>query len=191
MSIDSARVFCTGCDYETREVYRPILIRYQTASGKTIETGRTTGWCFDCSSYTDIEKMNQDELRDELVSKERERREERGRLQELDRGLLAGIRHRSERSRLKHLIEHMDEDIAELGGLLEMANRRKARARCLNCWSDRTASLSFDPADNVAHDFRHECGGNLKIVHDHTGPRFHFAVATYVLNEEGELIDEE
>jgi|TARA_Y100001933_G_scaffold264530_1_gene330646 hypothetical protein len=191
MSIDSARVFCTGCDYETREVYRPVRIRYQMANGKTIETGRSKGWCFDCSGYSDIEKIDEENLREDLVSKERERREQRGRLLELDSGLLAGLRHRSERRRLKYSIERLDEDVAELAGLLEIAKGRKARARCLKCWSDRTAPLSFDSADDVAHDFRHECGGNLKIVHDHAGPRFHFAVATYVLNEEGELLGQE
>ena len=76
MSIDSARVFCTGCDYETREVYRPVRIRYQMANGKTIETGRSKGWCFDCSGYSDIEKIDEENLREDLVSKERERREQ-------------------------------------------------------------------------------------------------------------------
>ena len=131
MSIDSARVFCTGCDYETREVYRPVRIRYQMANGKTIETGRSKGWCFDCSGYSDIEKIDEENLREDLVSKERERREQRGRLLELDSGLLAGLRHRSERRRLKYSIERLDEDVAELAGLLEIAKGRKARARCL------------------------------------------------------------
>jgi hypothetical protein len=31
----------------------------------------------------------------------------------------------------------------------------------------------------------------LRIIHDHSGPRFHFRRTTYVLNEEGELLAEE
>jgi hypothetical protein len=30
----------------------------------------------------------------------------------------------------------------------------------------------------------------LRIIHDHSGPRFHFRMTTYVLNEEGELLAE-
>ena len=40
MSIDSARIICTGCDYETSEVYRPIRILYLTSNGQTVATGR-------------------------------------------------------------------------------------------------------------------------------------------------------
>lgn len=45
MSIESARVVCTGCDYEAREVFRPILIRYQTGNGQFIETGLKAHIC--------------------------------------------------------------------------------------------------------------------------------------------------
>lgn len=191
MSIDSARIVCTGCDYETREVYRPIRIRYETGSGKTVETGRAKGWCYNCGGYSDIEKLDQGDLHTKLVSMENERHAASQRLDELNRGLLANVRHRSKRRELQYRLERLDEDLAEVGGLLEIIKNRKWKARCLKCWSDYTAPVSFDSDDGVAHDFVHECGGNLQIIHDHSGPRFHFRVTTYILNEEGELIGEE
>ena len=191
MSIDSARIVCTGCDYETREVYRPIRIRYQTMNGRTVETARAKGWCYDCASYSDIEKMNQGELHDELVSKERERLEAHHHQNELSRGLLSNFWHRSEKKQLLHQLEWLDKEISELSGLLEIAKSRKSNVRCLKCESDKTAPLTFDSESNIAYDFKHECGGNLQIIHDHSGPRFNFRVSTYILNEEGELLGEE
>jgi len=191
MSIDSARIVCTGCDYETREVYRPIRIRYQTVNGRTVETGRAKGWCYNCASYSDIERMNQGELHDEMVSKERERLDARHRQDGLNRGFLSNFRHRPEKRQLQYQLECLDEEIAELGRLLEIAKSRKSKARCLKCWSDRTAPLTFDSESNIAYNFQHDCGGNLQIIHDHSGPRFNFRVSTYVLNEEGELLGEE
>lgn len=190
MSIDSARIVCTGCDYETREIYRPIRIRYQTKSGKIVETGRAKGWCYDCASYSDIERMNQGELHDELVLKDRERLEARHRQDELNRGLLSSFWHRSEKRQFQYQLECLDKEIVELSELLEIAKNRKSKARCLKCWSDRTAPLTFDSESNIAHDFQHHCGGNLQIIQDHSGPRFNFRVSTYVLNEEGEFLGE-
>lgn len=191
MSINSTRIVCTGCDYETHEVYRPIRIRYQSKSGSTIETGRTKGWCYDCAGYSDIERISPDELHEELVSKEHERLEAHRRQGELNRGFLSSFRHRSEKRQLQYQLECLNEEIAELCGLLEIAKNRKSKARCLRCWSDRTAPLRFDSEKSIASDFQHECGGSLKIVQAHSGPRFNFRVSTFVLDEEGELIGEE
>ncbi len=191
MSIDSARIVCTGCNYETRELYQPILIRYQTTNGKSIKTGRTKGWCYDCASYSNIERMNQGELSDKLVSKELELLEARHRQDELNRGFFSKFRHRSEKNKLQYQLEYLDKEIIELVELLKIAKSRKSKARCLKCWSDRTAPVTFGSEDNIAHDFEHECGGHLQIIHDHSGPRFNFSATTYVLNEEGELIGED
>lgn len=191
MSIDSARIRCTGCGYETREVYRPIRIRYLTNNGKSLATGRAKGWCYDCSSYSDIEYMNKDDLHDALAAKERERLDVRYRLDRLGYGFFSGLRQRSEKKRLQHEIDQLDGEIAELEGLLEIANSRKSNARCLKCWSDRTAPLTFDPRDHIAHNFQHTCGGNLQMLDDPSGPRWNFRLTTYILNEEGELLREE
>lgn len=191
MSINSARIACTGCDYETSEVYRPILIRYQRASGEPIETGRSKGWCFECSGYSDIEKMDRGELHDSLVSKERERLEVHARLAELERSLFSRFRHRRERERSQYELGRLERGITELEILLEIAKSRRAKARCLSCWSDKTFPISFSSDDKVAHKFKHTCGGNLRIIHDRSGNRYHFRKKTYVLNEEGELLGEE
>lgn len=191
MSIDSARIVCTGCDYEARELYRPIRIRYETSNGKSVETGRTKGWCYNCGGYSDIEKLDQGDLRTQLDAKENERRDVRQLLDGINTGFIANLRHRSERRELQYRLERLEEELAEVGGLLEIVKNRKWKARCLKCWSDYTAPVSFDSDDGVARDFVHECGGNLQIIHDHSGPRFHFRVTTYILNEEGELLGEE
>jgi hypothetical protein len=191
MSNESAKIVCTGCDYETFEFYRPIQIRYQTTKGRTFETGRATGWCYNCASYSDIERMNQGELRDELVAKESKRLEASHRLDELNLGFLSIFRNRPEKRQLQSQIEWLDKEIAERGGLLEIATSRKSKARCLKCWSNRTTPLTFDSESNIAHDFQHECGGELQIIHDRSGARFTFGVSTYVLNEEGELLGED
>lgn len=191
MSVNSARIVCTGCGYETREVYRPIRVRYQTANGKIVATGRSKGWCFNCASYSDVEGIDAGQLHARLMSKELERSEKRTRLAELDRGLLAGWRNRSERQLLHYELKQLAEALSEVVGMLEIVRSRKSNARCLKCWSDRTARVSFDSRDNIAHDFVHECGGNLQIIHDGSGPRINFRLTTLVLNEEGRLISTE
>lgn len=191
MSFDSARIVCTGCDYETLEPFRPILIRYKTARGKIIELGRTCGWCYDCARYSDIERMNQEELGNSLISEKQERFEVLYLLDQWDRGFLSNFRHQSEKRQLWLRFAYLNKEITKLGELIEIAKRRKSKARCLNCWSDRTVPLTFDSEDNIAHDFQHECGGNLKIIRDHSGPRFFFRLSTYMLNEEGELLGKE
>lgn len=188
MSIDSAKIVCTGCDYKTIEVFRPIRVQYQISNGRTVETGHAKGWCFDCASYSDIEKINQKNLRNALVIKEHERIEARHHQEKMSHGFLSRFKHRSEKRNLQYQLECLDKEIAELGQLLEIAQSRKSQARCLKCWSDRTSPLTFSSESNIAHDFQHECGGNLKIIHDHSGPRFNFRTSLYVLNEEGELL---
>ncbi|MEZ5553437.1 MAG: hypothetical protein R3E82_21325 [Pseudomonadales bacterium] len=134
--------------------------------------------------------MDLESLQIELVEKERERRESRSRADQLSKAFLARIRNRSERRGLFYSIKRFDEEIEKLRGLLEIAASRTARPRCLNCWSDKTVPMTFDGSDNLTHNFRHDCGGKLKIIHDDSGPRFNFGVTTYVLNEEGRLLGE-
>ncbi|KKO47750.1 hypothetical protein VT06_15365 [Arsukibacterium sp. MJ3] len=191
MSIDSGRIVCTGCDYKTLEMYRPILIRYQTKNGKTIETGRAKGWCFGCASYSDIEQIDQVELREELVSKKRERLKTHYRQNKLSSGLLSIFRYRPEKRQLKSKLMRLDNEIDNLGEWLKILENRKSKARCLKCWSDRTAPLTFNTESNIVCNFRHECGGHLQIINDHSGPRFIFRVSTYVLSEEGEFLGRE
>jgi hypothetical protein len=191
MSIDSARVVCTGCDYETRDLIRPVRIRYQAADGKSVVTGCATGWCYDCADYSSIERINPDVLRKELAQKEQAQREARDQLAALSEGWFSRVRHRAQKGHLRYQLGNLNNAIAELGALIRMVNHRSSKARCLKCWSNKTAPVTFDAGNGTAQDFVHECGGQLRIIHDHSGPRFHFRVATYVLNQEGELLAEE
>lgn len=69
--------------------------------------------------------------------------------------------------------------------------RRQSGASCLCCWSTSTTPLTFDPDDNIAHGFRNDFGGILRIVEDWTPVRIHYAVVTYLLSEEGELLGQD
>jgi hypothetical protein len=177
----SSRVCCTGCDFETREFHRRIRIVYRYCGGKEFEARRTKGWCYDCAGYADIEEMDIGRLQRRLEQKERERREGRCRAEELSKGFLGGFSNRSELKGFQYSLRRLDEEIKDLGNLLEIATTRKSRPRCLKCWSDNTSQLD---------DFRHDCGGELKIIPDLSGPRYYYPVATYVLSNEGELLDE-
>lgn len=191
MSIDSARIACTGCDYESTEVYRPIRISYKARGGRVIETSRAKGWCYACADYSDIEGVSKEDLNEALATKERERLEARSRQDELSIGLLSNLLRRPEKKMIQLQIEDLEKKIAEIAELIEIVRNRKSNARCLKCGSDRTVKVRFDPESNIAHNFQHECGGHLQIIHDHSGPRFHFRLSTYILNEEGELLGKE
>lgn len=188
MSINSARVVCTGCNYETSEVYRPIIIRYQTTNGLTVEASRTKGWCYKCESYADIENINREEFQEKLISQKHERDQIHHLQEELSRSLFSKLLSRSKRRQLEFQLERLDESIRSLNKLIEIVSGRSSKARCLNCGSDKTALLTFNSESRVAKDFQHACGGNLRLIHDWQGARFHFKVSTYILNEEGEFI---
>src|SRR4029078_5313997 len=98
MSMPSARVRCTNCDYETREFRRQILITYMLPGGTTLECGRAKGWCYKCDSYRDIESADPVMLGRELEAGSRRAGALRADLAELSRGLLGRFRHRSARS---------------------------------------------------------------------------------------------
>jgi hypothetical protein len=190
MSIDSKKICCTGCEFETREFYRPILIVYRLKNGKEIDTGRAKGWCFNCGDYVDIENLNLDQLREARIVKAREIENYQIRAGELTKRFLASLRNRAEKTDLQCSITRLDEEIQKLGDLIEVAAMRKSGARCLACWLDDTAPVTFDSQDNISHDFRHECGGRLIFLGEDSGMRLNFAITTYVLNEEGELLEE-
>lgn len=188
MSISSARIICTGCDYETREFYRPIRIRYKLESGNVVESRRATGWCFDCCGYSDIENLNQGELHTALAFEEHERLRTRQRLHAINRVFLSHLRHRTERAKLMFELRQLNDELSRISGMLKIAVSRESKAKCLKCWSNTTAPISFNSTDNVARDFVHECGGNLQIIRDSSGPRIRFRVTTLVLSEQGELL---
>ena len=121
MSLPLANIYCTGCDFETRDLYRPIRIVYRWASGKQLETGRQKGWCYHCDDYRDIENMDPERLASDRAEMERQRSEKRARFAELSKGFFAGIRNRSTRRTLRYAIEGLDEEMQETGELLDIA----------------------------------------------------------------------
>lgn len=191
MSVESSRIVCTGCDYETMDPHRPILIRYVFGDGRSITTGRDKGWCYRCANYSDIEKMDKEGFEREIYDKENERSEANERLGKLSIGALSWLKNRSEKSQLNYQIQQLESSISQIGHLLEIANHRRSKARCLECGSDKTAKVIFPPEGGLAHDFQHECGGKLRLIHGESGMRFSFRLSTYVLNEEGELLGKE
>lgn len=190
MSFDSARICCTGCDYETWEHYQPICLVYRLDDGQRVKGGITTGWCFNCEEYRDTEELNSDQMQRLLVAKEREQRECQARLGDLPRGRLRRLRSRTERREAKSKIEDLSRDITDVRLLLDIAKKRAGCPRCLRCWSEHTTPLSFDADDNLAHGFKHKCGGMLKMIYEEDTLRLSFSVATYFLNAEGQLLEE-
>ena len=112
-----------------------------------------------------------------------------------DGGSFPGLGGVIEYGKLGEKIDELEEDVADLSGMLRLAKTRKAGARCLKCWSDRTEpALVLGPMGDFIR-FQHECGGRLHRVQDEkyrnsTFICVQYAHPTYVLNEEGELIEE-
>lgn len=191
MSIDALKIVCTGCDYEGSEVFRPIRIIYEETSGKTIDSTSAKGWCYNCQSYTDIEKINYNELNDELCLKELQAVEIQKKIQLLKIGLFSIFKNIRDKRNAKLELQLLGNEIEHIKCLLKISETRKAGARCLKCWSDNTVPLHFDTESRLAYGFTHQCGGKLKIVSYDYEIRYHFKVTTYFLSVEGELIREE
>ena len=193
MSVNSERICCTGCDFETWDLRRPIRVIYRMNGGKEVVLWHSKGWCYECNNYEDVEGIDPERFRIELVEDERERRKICSRADKLSKVFLADIRNRAERRKLHDSIERLDQEIQDRSDLLAIVTKRKAGPRCLSCWSDKTAPVTFDSSDNLSHNFLHGCGGMLKTICvdflDDDSPRFNFSLTTYVLNEEGELLE--
>lgn len=191
MSVPSSRIVCTGCSYEAPELYRPVLVKYVTVEGDSVEAGRAKGWCYDCDEYRDIEALSRDELSSQLARKEGERDAALTLVKQLSSSWLARFWHRSKTYRLESDVEKLGREIDHLNTLLGIASRRRSNARCLDCGSEHTAPIRFSPEDNIAHNFQHACGGNLQLVKNESGIRYSFRVTTLILDEEGGLIGKE
>lgn len=188
MSVNSARVVCTGCDYQAIEVFRPILIQYHTAAGELIEASSTKGWCYCCDGYSDIEHLNCAEFQQQLVEKEEERDSVQVQLVQLSSSLFAKWWHRSTIRWLRRQLDTLNKGTSSLRQLIEIAGTRTAKARCLKCWSDKTAPISFNTDNADTNQFTHQCGGHLQLIHSWDSLRFHFKVTVYTLSEEGERL---
>ena len=191
MSIDALRICCTGCDFEAAEVFEPLRIVYRSDDGKGIESDYQKGWCYRCDTYTHIEHLNAEELREELILKRRERSEFDARLAAISILFLARFRNRSTRSYIEGECQRLDASISDLVGLIQIATTRKSRPRCLECWSADTFPLSFNRETRVAANFKHKCGGLLKSVEHETTLRLSFTgIRILALTTEGELLEQ-
>ncbi len=192
MSITSARICCTMCDYETTEFYCPIYIVYRAANGIEIRRGRGGGWCYDCDEYVDIESSKSTDvaqLTNELTAASRDRKEEQETLRSLEDGFLAEFRNKAKRCAARSTVNRLDKEIVKLGELLKIVKGRNSPPRCLCCWSMHTAPIVFNESGNITQDFKHKCGGSLKLIPDNNGPAVNFRVETYVLDREGRLLE--
>lgn len=185
MSIDSERVSCTRCCYQTLESHRPIVLVYVVEGEEPIETGRGKGWCYDCDAYVDTERLDRERLKQEWHELGERVAAAQAQLVLVSRGLLGrfGVPARELRLSLKRMAEAR----AKLNYLTRVVSPRKSRARCLTCWSERTAPVRFDEA-GLSLGFTHDCGGALKLEPG-DGFRFAYRTTTYVLDLEGRLLE--
>lgn len=191
MSVEPSRIFCTGCDYESQVVFRPIRIRYQRDDGASVEVGRTRGWCYECDMYTDIENIDPGKFRSELIDHEEKLFELNRKFSQLPSGLFSGLLNRSKKEQLKLEIDALSDQISQARLVLDFFEKRASRARCLKCYSEHTAPVSFDAENHTSKDFVHHCGGKLLILHKGTGLRLNFRSTLYVLDPEGQFLWEE
>jgi hypothetical protein len=189
MSIESQRVVCTGCDFETRELYRPIRVQYQLASGKVIEVGRRKGWCYTCDTLVEIEDMDPGEIQKRLDRKEAECATVRHALTKLKRGFLGRLKRFAAIRSKQYVLAYLTADAETLRDQLTIAVTRTSGPRCLACWGESTAPVTFSGPDNATKDFQHHCGGQLRKLRREDGEppqlRVHFATTTLVLDPEG------
>lgn len=189
MSVTASSILCSGCDYQQLDTYLPRRIVYQLAGGERIEAWFAKGWCYRCAGWSDIECLDSATLANELRSVERERDELRRQLEGLRRSWLKRLKHRFGQKQLQQVLVELEQRRGTLESLLNIADQRQSPPRCLNCGSDRTATVTLDESTGLAQDFRHQCGGVLRSLHG-LGPelRFSYRTVTQILDEKGELL---
>lgn len=191
MSMDAAKIICTGCSYQTFEPFRPLSLEYHTSDGHVIKSYRSKGWCYHCAGYADIEQLDPQNWSEQLAGTQNERQNAEQRLHAFSQGLLVKLWNWFEIREIQRELAALDHQIQQINDLFQLLKNRKAKARCLNCWSDNTTPLSFTKEERLTYNFQHDCGGRLKIIYDEPELRCFFFPATIVLNGEGELLREE
>lgn len=192
MSIDSELIRCSGCDYETREVYRPIYLVYRDKEGREIPARRSRGWCYHCDTYQDKESIDPQPIKQNIQKLMPQRASLTIALQSLPGGWLAWFKKHHKKKNLKYQRSLIDEELSELYALEKLLEQRESAGRCLTCHSEDTAEIRFDHTDGMARNFRHICGGYLYIVPEEDDPspiRYNFRRSTMVLDPEGKLLE--
>ena len=191
MSFDALQISCTGCDYEANELFAPLRIVYRLEDGREFVGRTTNGWCYCCESYGRIEHIDFQKLADDIRAVEIERKEVRDRLVRLAGRFLARFRGRTELNLAEDNLQNLECSAQELEILIKLARQRNGCPRCLRCWSEETVPIGFDASDDLSHNFKHVCGGMLRIGPHPSNLRVNFGSGTtcYVLTPEGELIE--
>ncbi|MCG7871834.1 MAG: hypothetical protein JAZ11_06990 [Candidatus Thiodiazotropha lotti] len=192
MSIDSRLIVCTGCDFETRELFQPKILKYRLADGSETPAHRTKGWCHDCNNYRDIEHIDIPRLEETLAEQLAEHDEAIETLHALTRNWWQGLLRRNRKNDPRTIISDTEKHIVALRSLIPALKSRQSDARCVHCGGSKIEPLDFDPDDGMAHNFHHHCGGKLRLVPRDIDPdpiRFNFCVATFILSTEGEIIE--
>lgn len=185
------KVVCTGCSYEAPEFHRPILIRYRGVDGTTVENRRSQGWCYQCDSYSALACLDRAELKKKISIEVGNLSGTTQRLEEEPHGLLSIFVNRKRRRMLRAQIEDITTEIARSNVLLSVSESWQSDGRCLECWSGKVARITFDSNSGFAHNFKHDCGGTLKLLGDPSGIRYRFNLSTYVVDHDGRLLTKE
>jgi hypothetical protein len=89
----------------------------------------------------------------------------------------------------QYVLAYLTADAETLRDQLTIAVTRTSGPRCLACWGESTAPVTFSGPDNATKDFQHHCGGQLRKLRREDGEppqlRVHFATTTLVLDPEG------
>ncbi len=194
MSVDSAKISCTGCSYQVYEHFQPIHLHYvptasdEPAQQDVIQSHCTTGWCYQCDGYRYIEDINPTQWQAQLRTIQQQQSAVTVELTQRQTGFLQRWWTRSRQRELREQAATLTADNARFNQLLLFFQARQSPARCLQCFSNQTAPISFDGEHRSSSNFVHRCGGRLQISFADFELRCLFRPKTYLLNKEGEQL---
>lgn len=170
MSTRNTPICCTGCDFESMLVHRPISLVYQLPNGDEFIAGRRFGWCSSCN---DIRSIEPDFSHYSNSSQ---------RIADLNR-IVSSTKFRTLKIFEQLLGSPQSSEETELHELKmgqKIANTRKSSPRCLSCESIEVVQV-VGASSHV-----HTCGGYLVIGPRLAGaPSFNYRHETIYLNYEG------
>jgi hypothetical protein len=152
MSIRNTPIRCTGCDFESVLVHRPISLVYQLPNGEEFTTGRRFGWCCSCDGIRSIEQdhLGYFESKERVAELTRKVNSVKFIASEFFYKLLGSSRSKDE------------DELQELKMRLKIANARSSPPRCLSCGANGTGNILS------LSEYVHVCGGHLKFEHSYS-----------------------
>jgi hypothetical protein len=164
----SGIIRCSGCDFISRLVHRPVTLTYELLNGEKFKTGREFCWCSICGGIRDSEPNFSPYLN-------------------MDRHI-ADLQKKTEKLRVRasNFIDKLlggsaiCEDESVLHALLlgrKIARARSSEPRCLSCGETSIQGLN---------EYIHTCGGHLiREAPPDSHPRLNYAPETISLDYEG------